>query len=405
LLLVSFAAVLGVRGVAHADAYFDAVASADGIDVTLKPGQQALGDTFEAGGLVAQAKLDALGVSTAFASHPYPGQLVVGQVGANYPFYVYSSYPDHVSGAQDLPVSTLSAKSDATSSQAAASGTPSLPGVAAGATSATSKVVQGADGSVSAVSDVQVQGFAVAGVLAIADIHGHAEAKRDSAGHVTRSATFSIGSASVGGVPVAISSDGLVIAGATVPLPLPTQSVNQALSAAGISIQEIAGATTEDSATAPAIAITFAGNVPNVGDVEAAYLLGYAHASLGLNGAADGSGFAPGPAPPTVPAATHSPKAMAPSSAEGTTGAPVAPAASDSSGGLVSGPGDTATPVAPVVASAVPAVGNGGTRLVAQARRPLRPYSWISLYVLAIAACGLAVGGGLLVRHLGVRAR
>ncbi|HVU73428.1 MAG TPA: hypothetical protein VHE83_10755 [Mycobacteriales bacterium] len=400
MLLAFLTPVVGTGAAAHADdAYFDAVASASGVDATVTPGNQALGVQAEAGALTAQAHLDALGASTAFASHPYPGQAVQGELGANDPFYVYSSYPDHVHGAQSLPVSTLSASSDATSSEATASGTPAIPGLAVGATSAASKVVHGADGSVSAVSDTDVQGIGVANVLTIADVHAHAEVKRDAAGKISRTATFTFGSAAVGGVPVAISSDGVILAGTTVPLPLPEQPVDQALSAAGVTIHEIAGITTTDSATAPALAITFVGDVPDVGHVDASFLLGVAHAEITGTPSNGASAAAPSPSPPpSTRPSTGGPTSLSPGSAAPPGESPRAPAVPGTidAGPLASEP--------PVVA---PPPGNGGaTVLVSSGRRMARePVSWISLYVIAIAACLLALGGGSLVRHLGVRAR
>jgi hypothetical protein len=85
---------------------FGALASADAVRVTWLVPHAPVSDTvFDAGGPSAQATLDSLGASQAWASYPYPGENVVtgpaiiagasgGQINLPaYPFWVGSDYP------------------------------------------------------------------------------------------------------------------------------------------------------------------------------------------------------------------------------------------------------------------------------------------------------------------------
>src|SRR5687768_9628114 len=125
LLGLTLAAVGGLLPAVHgtaAERGFGARASAAGFRLQLGATNFPLTPTpVDAGGPLAQASLDSLGNSQAFASFPYPGDVVVAFPGLAagfgvpgvppYPFSVASSYPQSAEQKQAHPFGDLSASS------------------------------------------------------------------------------------------------------------------------------------------------------------------------------------------------------------------------------------------------------------------------------------------------------
>ena len=110
---------------------FSGTASADGVRVSLTiPSFLIIENFVDGGGPSAQASLDSLGTSRAFASLPYPGETAValpGLVGTltgksipAYPFYVSTSNPTALDSHADQPGYHLASHSDPSSSSASA---------------------------------------------------------------------------------------------------------------------------------------------------------------------------------------------------------------------------------------------------------------------------------------------
>src|SRR5688500_12652007 len=158
---------------------FAGVAAADGIRVTVDVPNSVSRNPVDGGGPTAQANLDSLGTSVAFASHPYPGSIPVGgpsaltgvlaglfpQLGQlptppGYPFYVESRYP--LSGRSEAtgPGQSLEAESTATSASSRASGGFGTPSGSAGFLRSASSVASTSE-RVAAAADSTAEGFAV----------------------------------------------------------------------------------------------------------------------------------------------------------------------------------------------------------------------------------------------------
>ncbi|MGH9005902.1 MAG: hypothetical protein ACRDYV_22475, partial [Acidimicrobiia bacterium] len=111
---------------------FSAIASASSFRAQFgSPGRFAVDYYVDAGSPVAQAVVNGLGTSTAFASAPYPGETMVAGSGTfagvtglpnpgNYPFYVATSYPSKTDNSAGVVGYDLKAHSGETSSTATA---------------------------------------------------------------------------------------------------------------------------------------------------------------------------------------------------------------------------------------------------------------------------------------------
>src|SRR5882724_8842254 len=129
--------LVGITGTGTAGAddsgAFSAVASASSFRVLFgSPGRFAVDYYVDGGAPVAQAVVNGLGTSTAFASAPYPGETVVAGSGTfagvtglpnpgNYPFYVGTSFPSKTDNNAGVVGYDLKAHSEESSSTATAS--------------------------------------------------------------------------------------------------------------------------------------------------------------------------------------------------------------------------------------------------------------------------------------------
>jgi hypothetical protein len=195
-----------------------------GVDVKVAP-TIVFDPLFDGGQSVAQAQLDSLGTSQAFASSVYPGSAVValpgllgtltnGQVGSKniprYPLYVDSSYPTMASNRQQVGLYDLSARSASTESTASASD---------GATSATAVAhLDAPTGEVVARAESTIGELRVNDSLSVYGIHSVAEVRQPPGGSIRRTASFEISAISVLGQRLAVSGNGLEALGGTVPL-------------------------------------------------------------------------------------------------------------------------------------------------------------------------------------------
>lgn len=244
---------------------FGAVASADAVRVTwVVPHAPASDTVLDLGGPSAQAALDSVGGSQAFASFPYPGEnavtapaLIAGASGGqinlpSYPFWVGSTYPVTPKAESGSGPYAISAESTDTSSTASASvGLDSSGQAALGLAKSQASTVAAPDGVTSQASS-EVTGFAV-GPLKIGQVLSTAKAVF-SGGAVTRDATTKISGAMVGDTPVAFTDKGLVVGSS--PVPADPKPISDALAAAKIGVEFMPRQDTDTGVVAPTVRVT-----------------------------------------------------------------------------------------------------------------------------------------------------
>lgn len=190
------------------------------------PSFLAVGDTItDLGVPVAQAVLNTGGVSEAFASNPYPGELVItggdligGATGMPnqlppYPAFVKASYPNQPEAAMSQPGFSLAAL--ASPRQARGDGTVELspdPSVLEVGKSVGSAEVKVAGGQVQAEGVSVLKNVDVGGVLTIAELRSELLGTLDSTGKPTWNSKLEIKGADIAGTGVVLTPDGLAVA-------------------------------------------------------------------------------------------------------------------------------------------------------------------------------------------------
>lgn len=291
------------------------VASANGVRVTLDVTNSLSRNPVDGGGPTAEAKLDSLGGSTAFASHPFPGEIPVSGPGVasgliaatfpqlgevslpGYPFYVESRHPLSPSAEATGPGQSLAAHSDASSSSSRASGgfgTPSgSGGFSRSAASVTSTVER-----VQATAQSMVQAF-VAGPLTIGEVVSMATVTLLPDGQLERRGDILVSGVTVAGVPVEITDDGVTASEHHIPFPS-MEAIAGALGQAKITVSIAPKEDTPTGVVAPAVRIVQ--QTPD-GAGRVTYLLGSSAASVEGAAAVTGNvgdigGGCVGPCPP-----------------------------------------------------------------------------------------------------------
>ncbi|HYR62085.1 MAG TPA: hypothetical protein VET24_05555 [Actinomycetota bacterium] len=317
---------------------FSGTASADGIRVGLSvPNFLIIENFVDGGGPSAQATLDSLGTSKAFASLPYPGETGValpGLVGTltgksipGFPFYVATANPTTPDSHADQPGYHLASHSDASSSAASAqAGETTTTGIETGAFS-TATVSAGRDGGVVAESDTRID--IALGVIRLSGLESTASVIRDAAGLATRRSSLKVGALALGGITVGVTDQGLVLGGLTLPLGNLLGGLSKVLSLGDTTVKFLPAAETEDSVLSAGLLITTSEQLPVVGHpaqvsitVGRAFAMAAASALPEPPAAALGSGTEPDHGAVAGPA-TISPPAL---DGEALSGAPGPPA-------------------------------------------------------------------------------
>jgi hypothetical protein len=194
---------------AHADSSYTATGQADGFFMTIRNRAIPAVSAITGGGPTAQATLDSLDQSNAFASFPYPGDEEVGIPGLigsifglpvpGYPAYVSTSYGQPAAD-KDLPGVNLQASSSHTESRARA--TAGGNGVSKAESSVVSSLA--GDGSVGTLARADVNAFDFAGVLTVSGMRSTATATRDPSGKLRTSSHLSFAQISVPGLSIAV---------------------------------------------------------------------------------------------------------------------------------------------------------------------------------------------------------
>lgn len=246
---------------------YSATASADGLRVTMTLPAAPLSNTVaDVGGPTAQAVLDSNGASQAFASFPYPGaNLAVagglikgasnGQIPApDYPFYVVAynpAVPEQTVGSGPY---SIRAESTGTSSQGTASAGVKTPGVGTVGLAEAKAATKSSSSAVLGTSNSRITGLAV-GPLEIGELISSASASLGTDGKVERKADTRLVAAKVGLTPVVLDANGLSAGGTAAP-PADTKGVQDALAAAGVTVQLFPKEENDTGVVAPIVRIT-----------------------------------------------------------------------------------------------------------------------------------------------------
>lgn len=225
--VVAAAVVTAAPASADAPTSFDGTANAYGVDLTLYNPSLPLGLTVEAAGPTAQAHLNSIDQSDAFASFPYPGETTAGLPGTAgalfgvptpaYPFIVSTQSGDAPKD-QDLPGVALHAESG----RSTAAGRATIGSVGTGFDSQ-ARVETLSDGSVRASASTSL-GVNLLNLIDISGMKSSASVTADATtGQLTRESHLSIGQISVPGLAIGVP-DGTP---GTLPIPIPVPGLPQ----------------------------------------------------------------------------------------------------------------------------------------------------------------------------------
>jgi hypothetical protein len=411
---------------------FSASATADGGRMALFiPGASIADQIIDGGGPVAQADLDSLGSSGAFAATPYPGELgvigpgiVASLVGApqppGYPFIAASRYPatpeQHVEYGQFY---RLQANSGERSSEASARTSEFGGDIKMMATRASARVAADA-GTVTALAGNRFEGV-TAGPLQITSVDSSASVSQGSAA-AEKSSSLVVTGASVNGQVIGFSDQGFVLGGDARPLP-PSDPLMAALGQAGVTVTYLKAETTPSGIVAPGLRIVAVRDIPGAQrTATVALTLGRASATVETTGEStspvelptDNPGPTGDPTPESAipmvsaaPAATAAPSfgvdpvladpaaadfvAVVPNRGAGAALEVAAPAAADG-GGVIAAP--VASVAAPLAAA---------PRLVRNAWWAKKINTGATIYPFLLVAGGLFIGGLRAARMAGVK--
>jgi hypothetical protein len=404
---------------------FEAISAADGVRFTWSvPNFAPVDDIIDGGGPSAQARVDSLGVSTAFASAPFPGEtfvslpgLIAGFTGLPalpaYPFYVRSSHPSTPEQTFAQPGFTLLAKSDDHSSTGQAA-TGQSGDTSVSALSSTARSYREDSGALVAEATSRVELFK-AGPLEIKGLTSTAKVVKPPSGDEQATSSLEAAQATVNGTPVGITGDGFVAGDTRTPIPGTQNPLLDALAQNGLSVEVVKAQRTEDGVVAPSLIVTSVYYSEQIQrPVTIRYQLGASSASVHVSGL-PGSPVEELPAFPDGTVGGPSDSGSFPDTVPSTdsSGSAVLPAGATSTGGFNAGSSSTPSSGLETAAPAVPGGGQtaptaagaaqGSAGVVLAARASAEHWAFGSFYLVLFAAALVIAGGGELIRSLGVR--
>ena len=374
-------------------ASFSTVAEADGLRVTaVVPGGPVTDRVLDGGAPRAQARLDSLGTSTAFAAAPWPGELVANATGLlsgptglplpTYPFLATSSHPTAAQDSRSVGPFLLSAGSEERSSTARAR-MGQQAAVLAGELDASAAVTRTDDQTLTAQAQSSARQLVV-GPLVLGRVEAHATVSRSLGGKLVRTSSLDVTGARVGDQAVELTPAGIVLAGTTVPV-APDHPALTPLVEQGITVRWAGAVDTPDGVRSPAVEITVTRPVSLTGQGASTttYTLGHAVAVVSASAAGTGASTSPAPEPESKPPSA-------------------APPATELDAGLTPLPplpvrATAPMPPPPLAAAQVPPE----IRTVTAGRRAVE--LWPSFYVPLVVAGALGVGAVLSLRTWGVK--
>ncbi len=361
-----------------------------GVDFTAVPAI-AFDQLVDAGVSAAQAQIDSLGTTRAFASSPYPSESVVllpgliagitgGQTSALIPPYPLIAATNETTPADHRELGPLVLDAQSTAGNSRGSVTDGVTRAVARTTADDSRVVARAETTISSLQ--------LTSVLSLDGIHTVAEATRTAGGDIDLSSSFEVAAITVLGQRIALTPSTLSLLGTDVPVGLDLSSVLgqllTALAAQGTTIELLPAVETADGITAAGLRITTNTAAPpeiasGLKELRARETLGLASVSVSNRAA----GIGGGPTDGGVTAPT-SPPSLAP-----VLGGEVPVFDAPVPVGSPPSVGATPAPVAPAP--------------VAATRSLPVDLSLSGFYPVLVLAAAVGVGLVNLIRHLGVR--
>lgn len=383
-------------------ATFEAVAASDGVRTAYTSKEVPLVTTADVQGPAAQGAVNSLGLSTAYAGLPYPGDSLLSLValGTNpdaIPTYIRTQYPAKQKQDASFAATALTASSQERESKASASG----PGgsadgaVAAGANSATAVARCDEKGVVESVATTNAEALSfAAGTVRLASVRSHASARVASGAKTELSSSVSVRGLTVAGQHVEITDGELVYPGGE--QVRPADPLAQVLSSVGVTITVVGAQADEDGAGVMSAGLRVSTTRElSSGTTRITYTFGRAYARA--------SGDASPLALPTSPSSSGS--------AEATPGNVADRHQSDDGATSLLGPlsvpqsGDVPVASSTVPDVAIPEAANAGDDVdstpAAMFGPPALPLAGLYLSLVAGAAAVLTVA--TLIRLLGVR--
>src|SRR5688572_24864860 len=313
------------------------VASASGMRATYTvPDYVVVSEFFDGGGPVAQANVDTTGKATGFGSLPYPGENAVTAPGLltfatgvpvpGYPFYVRADHPVTPTAESKDPSGTYTLK--ATADQGKASGSALF---LFGGASPVSRSTADSTGVLDGEGKLTMNAVAVSEGLSFGDgalkissvVSKSVTTYEPGAAKPATKSELQIQGAKVGDQPVTIDRDGVHPSGQTVPVPIGTgsDSINQALSQAGITVKTIAGRDVEGGQAGDVLEVTWKHTIPVEGNPKGTFIYRIGGASSFILFGAAVAALPDVPAPvDNIPAGSGSVSAPGPGASNG--GAP-----------------------------------------------------------------------------------
>jgi hypothetical protein len=323
LIALGGAGIMTARGATPSVGSFTVSARADAVAIDIVDPAAPLfpnGEITDATPGTAQARLDSLGESDAFASSPYPGDSIAGLpslingLGGSgalpplpaYPFIVNSSYPSTPTADQTQGPYSLTASSSTNASAAAArtgvvtSSSPSVANIDAAATASLDPTT----GKMTASADDITDALSFGSLLTVGDISSHAKLVDVPGMPASLQSSFSVGSTTIAGITVGFTDKGLQLGPDTFSPVLPAV-LNALLAKAGITVTYLPAVRTPTSLESGGLAITVAMNVPSQGIVSATTTLGRVSVETASVIAAPAATatpapFSPAPVPPAA---------------------------------------------------------------------------------------------------------
>lgn len=375
---------------------FDATAAADGVRSGVSSPGFLIVEQVDIQGPAAQAAVNALGVSRAFAGAPYPGEAAMSAVAlagadpGSYPLAVSSQYPAQPHSEADNPVVQLEAESAELSSGASARGDGGSTGqpATAGAASATAKAAC-SSGTVRSDAESVAEALSFSnGLLRVGRVFSEAHAVIGSDGQRRLQSRLTAAEITVAGQSVVLTEKGLQAAGST--SPVPENPALAPLKDAGIDVSYIKSTKDSDGkgVLAPALKVELTREVTGTGPTVITYTFGRAYARAG-SVPEDALAEPPVPRSPQVSpgagAAPADPIASAPAADQSDGAAPVQEAPSE----------------APAPAVAPPAGDHSDAVHASAFRGP--EFSSEGLYLSLMGGAVAVLLGGLSLRIFGVR--
>jgi hypothetical protein len=326
---------------------FSAVASADGVRVTVTMPHSALSnEVADGGGPSVQARIDSLGTSKAFASFPYPGDTAANAPGLvrtlsggvpvpDLPFFVQSDHPIVPKQEAGTGPYLLRAQSEASRSAATASVGLASEGIGALGLARSEATVHSTAEAVISEATSTIESFFV-GPLRLGHVVSHARVSLAPDGTRTQSGDTEVFGAMVGSTVVAFTPAGLRVGAADAALP-DTAPLAEPLAAAGITVEVMPRKDLPTGVVAPAIRVT----QKQQSGSQVVYVLGGASAS-GTGEAADTSAAAGVEGGPASPAPSEAGSSSGAAFSAGSGPVPVAADAAATPGDSSASSGDDA---------------------------------------------------------------